>query len=100
MDVEVSGRAYKEEELDAVFEQAEKEITGLVLGENESLDEVRSPLELITVIPATGIAVSWEMDRYDVIDIQGNIMEENLTEEGGGRNTDGSFELWRQTPVL
>ena len=37
---------------------------------------------LITEVPDTGIRVSWEMDRYDVIDLQGNIIAEELTEEG------------------
>lgn len=82
VEVEISGRAYTQEELGAVLDEAEEELAGLVLGENDSADEVRSPLNLITEVPGTGIAVSWEMDRYDVIDLQGNIQGENLTEEG------------------
>lgn len=82
VDVEVSGRAYTEEELRQAFEEAGTELERLILGENETLDEVRTALKLVTEIPGTEISVSWEMDRHDVIDMQGNIRGEELTEEG------------------
>lgn len=80
--VSVSGRQYSDEELKQAFKEAENEIRTLILGENESLDEVRHDLNLITEIPDTGISVSWQADRYDVIDTQGHIQEEELTEDG------------------
>ncbi len=82
MNISVSGREYNDDELKEAFESAAEEIETLILGENESLDEVRSDLDLITEIPDTGISVFWQPDRYDVIDGSGNIREEALTEEG------------------
>ena len=82
INVSVSGRLYKDEELEKAFENAAEEIETLILGENESLDEVRYDLDLITEIPDTGISVFWQPDRYDVIDGRGNLREEALTEEG------------------
>ena len=82
MNVFVSGRKYNEEELKEAFRDAGEKIETLILGENESLDEVRHDLDLITEIPGTGITVSWQMDRYDVIDSRGCIQEDALTEEG------------------
>lgn len=82
MNVSVSGRKYNEEELKEAFTDAGEKIETLILGENESLDEVRHDLDLITEIPGTGITVSWQMDRYDVIDSRGCIQEDALTEEG------------------
>ena len=82
MNVSVSGRKYNEEELKEAFTDAGGKIETLILGENESLDEVRHDLDLITEIPGTGITVSWQMDRYDVIDSRGCIQEDALTEEG------------------
>lgn len=82
MDISVSGRQYTEEELKEAFEKAGEEIETLILGDNESLDEVRYDLDLITEIPDTGISVYWQQDRYDVIDSTGKIQEDELTEEG------------------
>lgn len=80
--VSVSERQYNDEERKQAFKEAEKNIGTLILGENESLDEVRSDIDLITEIPDTGISVSWQADRYDVIDTQGHLQEEELEEEG------------------
>lgn len=80
--VTVSEQEYTEEELDAVFQEASEDLEKLILGKNESLDEVRDDLELISEIPETGISVSWEIDNYEVMDLQGNLISENLTDDG------------------
>lgn len=80
--VTVSEQEYTEEELDAVFQEASEDLEKLILGENESLDEVRDDLELISEIPETGISVSWEIDNYEVMDLQGDLISENLTDDG------------------
>ena len=80
--VTVSEQEYTEEELDTVFQEASEDLEKLILGENESLDEVRDDLELISEIPETGISVSWEIDNYEVMDLQGNLISENLTDDG------------------
>ncbi len=82
IDVEVSGRTYTDEELRQAFDQAGEELEGLILGDNESLDEVRSDLDLVTEIPGRDIAVSWQTDRYDVIDLQGNVCQDELPDNG------------------
>lgn len=82
VEVRISGRTYTDEELDEAFARAEEDLQEYILEENSGPDEVRSPLDLITEIPGTEIRVSWEMDRYDVIDLQGNIIAEELTETG------------------
>ena len=82
VEIRISGRTYTEEELDQAFERAKTDLQEYILNGNKSPDEVRTALSLITEVPDTGIRVSWEMDRYDVIDLQGNIIAEELTEEG------------------
>ena len=54
-----------------LLREAEEKIETLILGENEKLDEVRHDLVLITEIPDTGISVSWQMDRSDVLEQSG-----------------------------
>lgn len=82
IDIPVKGREYTSAELEKAFDTAKEELEGYILGANESLNEVRQDLDLITELPESGINVSWELDRYDVIDIQGNLQEEALSEEG------------------
>lgn len=80
--VEIGEQKYSKEELDEVFEKAEKTLETLVLGENQSLDDVRSDLNLVTQIPGTGIEVSWELDNYEAMNPQGELREEQLTDSG------------------
>ena len=80
--ISVAGREYTSEEMKEIFAQAGEDLEAYILGENESLDEVRYDLNLITEIPDSGISVSWELDRYDVMDVRGNLQGEALTEDG------------------
>lgn len=82
IDITVPEQEYGDEELEEVFEESAEKLESLILGENDSLEEVRKDLDLVTEIPDSGITVSWEIDNYDVMDIQGTLQEENLTEEG------------------
>ncbi len=80
--IEVQEQKYTEEELQDVFAKAQKELQELILGENSSLDEIRSDLQLVTMIPGTSIQVSWELDHYEVMNSMGQLKTENLSSEG------------------
>ena len=54
----------------------------LILAGNETLDRVDEDLNLVTDIPGEPVKVSWELDRYDVMDIQGKLKEQNISEKG------------------
>lgn len=82
MTVTVGEQEYTQEQLDKVFREAGEQLEKLVLGENESLDEVRSSLNLVSSIPDTGISVSWEVDEHETMNLQGELKTENLTDEG------------------
>ena len=82
VEIRISGQTYSEEDLKDVFARAEESLPDLILNGNSSTEEVRTALCLITEVPGTGLRVSWEMDRYDVIDLQGNIIAEELPAEG------------------
>ena len=68
--------------MEQVFRDAGEQLEKLVLGDNESLDEVRSGLNLVTAIQDTGISVSWEIDNHAAMNQQGELKTENLTDEG------------------
>lgn len=82
MKVQISEKKYAKEEIGEQISKAAEELPAQILGENKSLDEVRSDLNLIMEIPHTGISVSWELDNYEVMNSRGVLKQEKLTEEG------------------
>lgn len=81
LEITVGERQYTSEEIKKVFEQNIRWLDLLILGENKSLDEVRSDLELITEIPDEPVEIVWELDRYDVMNMQGKLQEKKIAEE-------------------
>lgn len=80
--VEVSERQYSAKEVQELFSRIIRKMDRLILAGNETLDRVDEDLELVTDIPGEPVKVSWELDRYDVIDIQGKLKEQNISEKG------------------
>ena len=54
----------------------------LILGKNKSLDRIEYDMELPTKAPDEPVEISWELSRYDVMNIRGELQRENLNEEG------------------
>lgn len=84
LEIEVDEKRYTSDEIRAVFHRASEKLEPLILGENERLDEVRSDLKLVTEIPGEPVDVSWELDRYDLVNIYGELNEKALEEEPEG----------------
>lgn len=82
INVEVSGREYSEDELEQFFEKADKSLDTLILGNNQTLDQVYDDLNLVTSVPENPVSVSWQIDNYEVMDAEGKLKEEFLTEDG------------------
>lgn len=80
--VEVAEKEYTPEELEQVFIEAKTQLEKLILGENKSLSEVRNDLHLLTLLPESKIRVDWQLDNYQIMDLQGKIQTENIPEEG------------------
>lgn len=86
--IRVGEQQYTEAQMQDVFGQAAKELEILMLGQNDSPEAVSQDLALLTEIPGRPIAVEWELDRYDLVNVQGEIQweaaGEALKEEPGG----------------
>lgn len=80
--VRIHEQKYTEAELQRELAKAEVQLEKLILGENSSLDEVRSDLNLVRSIPDTGIKVSWELDNYEVMNLQGEVQNDEISEDG------------------
>ena len=81
LEITVGERQYTNDEMQKIFTHAIRKLDLLILGENKSLDEVRSNLELISKMPEEPIEIIWELDRYDVINRQGELQEDTIAEE-------------------
>ncbi len=84
LEIEVDEKQYTEEEVKEVLQDAVKELEPLILGRNRSLDEVREDLNLITEMPGKPITISWEINRYDLMNIYGELNENRIAQETGG----------------
>lgn len=73
LDVRLGEREYLEEEALAVMEEAAKALPALILGENPSLFEVRSQLNLMSWLEEAAIHVEWEREHPDLIGRDGTI---------------------------
>ncbi len=53
-----------------------------ILGENPSLQEVRTNLELVRELPEYGVDVSWNSDRPEIIGVDGSVYAEAIMGSG------------------
>ncbi len=82
MIITIQEQEYTRQQFEQVIQNSGESLQALVLGENKSLDEVRRKLNLVSEIPNTGIRVSWELDNYEVMNLQGELRTENLNDNG------------------
>lgn len=80
--IQVGEQTYQKDELPEVFKKAGEKLEKTILGKNKSLEEVRYDLNLTERLPDTGIDVAWEVGSYEVMNICGELQQENLKEEG------------------
>lgn len=83
-EITVGERQYTQKEMQEVFRRSIQKLERIVLAENESMDEVCEDLNLITSIPGEPVEVEWELDRYDVMNVYGELNRKNLKSEKDG----------------
>jgi len=76
----VQERKYTKEEIDALYDEAVKQLPAVILGENESLDDVRCDLELVTGLEGYPFEIRWESSFYSLVNIDGAVDNEGLKE--------------------
>lgn len=95
--VEISPLRYEEEQALEVMEELFLTLPQLILGENESLNEIRTDLKLASSFEGTGIRAAWHSENPEVVDSYGKIVAENV--DAGGISavlsvtlTDGTYK--------
>lgn len=81
-ELEISEQEYTGEEIEELFQHVIEELDEVILGENESFDRVEQDLKLVSSLADYPVEIRWELDSYQVMNSEGVIREENVTEEG------------------
>lgn len=82
LEVEVPEKIYEEEEVDALFQRCILKMEEEMKGDNQSLDRVEKDLNLMNSLPNEPVEINWKLDHYEVMNIYGQIQDENLSEKG------------------
>lgn len=80
--VEVHEREYEGAEVQKLFQKVMEKLDQVVLGENQSFDRVEKDLRLVSVLADYPVDILWELDSYDVMNIDGKIRDVEVPEEG------------------
>ncbi|MBT9776155.1 hypothetical protein GPL15_06500 [Clostridium sp. MCC353] len=82
LEVTVGGREIGAAEWDETARQVMESLPERILGENKSLQEVRTDLNLISWIDEYGMKVRWDTDCPEIMDSFGHITAEDLSSRG------------------
>lgn len=79
--VSISARQMNEDEANECMQNAILEIDQTFFGENESPDAVQKDVVMNSSYQNGQVLATWRLDQYSVIDSEGHIHSENLTED-------------------
>lgn len=82
VEIPVGERQYTDDEAETIYEQALPELVDQILGENPSLEQVRSDLTLTGRLMPYGFQIHWESDSPEILDSFGGVHNEKLPETG------------------
>lgn len=82
LDIEVFAREYSKEQADEIFNQIKLKLPKIILGDNKSLNEVRSPLNLIKDFDNKGISIYWSSEDDGLIGNDGQVFNMDIGDEG------------------
>lgn len=82
IEVEVGERQYTKKEAKKLIQKAKQEIDETFGGKNRSLDYVDSPVVMKEAYQDGKVEAEWSLEPYDVIDAEGNFVENELSEDG------------------
>lgn len=97
--IDIGAREYTGEEIQALFKDVFAELDTVILGENSSLDRVERDLNLATTLETYPVEIQWELDSYDIMNIEGKIQKEDLPEEGTLVKIQGTVSYGEQQAV-
>ena len=97
--IEAKERVYTHEEIQDIFVKVMDKLDAVILGENESFDRVEQNLNLVTEISDYPIQIRWELSSYEVMDMEGNIQQSRVSEEGTLLELRGTLSYYEEEAV-
>lgn len=94
IEIPVTKRTYSKDEANEAIKKGLEEILLTLPGENSSLQNITTDLNLTNEISDLGLSVIWDFGESELIDILGNVHNENLKEN---RNIDIEVSLSYET---
>ncbi len=80
IEIPVSKRVYSNEEVKEAMKKGMDEILKILPGENTSLQNITTDLNPVSELSDLGLSLKWDFGDGDIIDIQGKVDNENLSE--------------------
>ena len=80
IEIPVSKRVYSNEEVKEAMKKGMDEILKILPGENTSLQNITTDLNPVSELSDLGLGIKWDFGDSDIIDIQGKVDNENLSE--------------------
>ena len=80
IEIPVSKRVYSNEEAKEAMKKGMDEILKILPGENTSLQDITTDLNPVSELSDLGLGIKWDFGDGDIIDIQGKVDNENLSE--------------------
>lgn len=78
--LEVAPIKYSQKQAEDMFQEMEKLLEGDMLAQNTSYDEVRSNLYFPNSLEGYPVEISYELDNYEYLDLDGTIKNQSLKE--------------------
>ncbi|MDD7050838.1 MAG: type II secretion system F family protein [Lachnospiraceae bacterium] len=95
--VTLGEKEYSKEEVESYFQQLADALPQIILGENESVDQISKDLNLPQEVEGYPLLLSWRSSNNSLVDSQGRIRRdkepEGETPENGQAQEDGIVEL-------
>ncbi len=95
----VDERNYTPKEAEDLFEKASLEMEKVILGENATLDEIRTDLNLPEKLAGYPFYISWRIDNYELVHYDGTLEEDLIPEEGAVVNLTATYKYGDMTWV-
>lgn len=101
IEIPVSKRVYSQKEAKEAIKKGMDEILKILPGENTSLQNITTNLNPVSELSDLGLSVKWDFGDGDIIDIQGNVDNENLSESVDiDIGVDISYESYEESYVI
>ena len=101
IEIPITKRTYSKDEAKEAIKKGLEEILLTLPGENSSLQNITTDLNLTNEISDLGLSVRWDFGESEIIDILGNVHNENLKENINlDIEVDLSYETYEESYII